>query len=114
MELRNRYIERMREAMSANDLNNRELAKRCGLSEASISRYLSGNMTPRVRAISKMAQALHVDPVWLMGYDTPEEPDFTGTTAKLSMLIECLSNDEKAQVERFIKFIINSRGGNEQ
>ena len=113
MEIRNRYIDRMKEAMKDNDINARELSKRCGLSEASISRYLSGNMTPRMNAISKMAEALRVDPVWLMGYDDIT-PDFSVETGKIAMLIECMSAEEKNEVSNFVKYIISKRGGKEE
>lgn len=112
MDVKGRYIERMKSAMKDNNLNARELSKRCGLSEASISRYLSGSMTPRVKAISKMAEALRVDPVWLMGYDDIT-PDFSVETGKLAMLIECMTPAEKSQVEKYIKFLISLRGGDD-
>ena len=113
MEIRNKYIDRLKEAMKTNEINARELSKRCGLSEASISRYLSGNMTPRISAIKKMADALHADPVWLMGYDEIKL-DFSVETSKMAMLIECMTPNERSQVENFIKFIISTRGGNEE
>ena len=60
-----------------------------------------------------MAEALHVDPVWLMGYEDIT-PDFSVETSKLAMLIDCMTPDEKKQVENFVKFIINNRGGDEE
>lgn len=114
MDIKQRYIDHMKEAMKTNGLNARELAKRSGISEASISRYLSGQMVPRVGAVSKMANAMHVDPVWLMGYDEPSAPDFSVETGKIAMLIECMTPNERSQVENFIKFIINNRGGNNE
>lgn len=112
MEIRNRYIERIKEAMKNNNMNARELSKRCGLSEASISRYLSGNMSPRLPAISKMAEALHVDPMWLMGYDNMN-PDFSVETGKMAMIIECMTPTERKQVDNYIKFLISQRGDEE-
>ena len=112
MDVKARYIERMKSAMKDNGMNARELSKRCGLSEASISRYLSGNMTPRVNAISKMAEALRVDPVWLMGYDESPAPEFSFETGKIAMLIECMTPEEKNEVDNFVKYIISKRGGN--
>lgn len=108
MEYVKRYIDRIKTAMKNNGLNARELSKRCGLSEASISRYLSGTMTPRVPAIAKMAAALHVDPVWLMGYDDTS-PDFSVETAQMAMLIECMTPEEREQTKNFIKFLISNR-----
>lgn len=72
MMIQEKFIERLKKAMAANEINARELSKRCGLSEGGISRYLSGKMEPRVPAIAKMAEALKVNPVWLMGYDDPQ------------------------------------------
>ena len=114
MDIRKRFIDRLKYAMNDNNINARELSKKCGLSESSISRYLSGDMEPRVPAIGKMAQALHVDPVWLMGYDEGPEPEFSIETMKIAMLIEYMKPDEKAQVDRFVKFIIDSRGGDDK
>lgn len=72
MMIQDKFIDRLKKAMRSRDVNARELARRSGLSEGAISRYLSGKMEPRVPAIGKMADALHVDPVWLLGYDMDE------------------------------------------
>lgn len=74
--------DRIKEAMDKNGINSRELAKRTGLSESAISRYLSGQMEPRAIAVKKLSQVLHADPVWLMDFDEKEieiviEPDLT-------------------------------------
>ena len=95
------FIERLKKTMAANQVNARELSKRCGLSEGAISRYLSGKMEPRIPAIGKMADALHVDPVWLMGYDEPQ----VRTDEKRSLLDITLTqglNDQN--VERLIAY----------
>lgn len=102
------FIQRLKKAMSACDVNARELAKRSGLSEGAISRYLSGKMEPRIPAIGKMAEALHVDPVWLLGYD--DAPDLTVEVDGTKLLIEQLTPSERSDVERYIKFLISQRG----
>lgn len=61
--------DKLRQAMLASGMNQRELAKRSGLSEASISRYLKGQMIPRANAATKLATVLHVEPVWLLGIE---------------------------------------------
>lgn len=63
------HISRLKKAMTSSGLSARELSKKSGISESSISRYLSGQMTPRRDALSKMAEVLRVDPVWLAGLD---------------------------------------------
>ncbi len=63
----------LKAAMMSNGINSRGLARRTGLSEASISRYLSGEMTPKFSSITKIAEALHVDPMWLFNEEKPED-----------------------------------------
>lgn len=63
--------ERLREAMRAAEKKQIELANDTGLSHSSISRYLSGQMEPKSKAINKLAVALNVSEMWLWGYDVP-------------------------------------------
>lgn len=108
MMIREMFIQRLKKAMDASEINARELAKRSGLSEGAISRYLSGKMEPRVPAIGKMAEALHVDPIWLLGYD--DTPDMIVEVDGTKLLIEQLTPTERLEVERYIKFLISQRG----
>jgi len=108
------FRDRLRKAMNDNSLNSRELSKRCGLSEASISRYLLGQMEPKVDAIKKMADALHVDPVWLMGIDKEETRwDYSMKVGSMALLLENMTPSEQDQVDKYIKFLISLRGGND-
>lgn len=63
--------ERLREAMKAAGKKQIELANESGLSHSSISRYLSGQMEPKSKAINKLAVVLDVSEMWLWGYDVP-------------------------------------------
>lgn len=70
--------ERLREAMKAANKKQIDLATETGLSHSSISRYLSGQMEPKQKAVAKLAVALGVSEMWLWGYDvqqsrTPEQ-----------------------------------------
>lgn len=62
---------RLREAMYAADKKQLDLAKATGLSHSTISRYLSGQMEPKQKAISLLAVTLGVSEMWLWGYDVP-------------------------------------------
>lgn len=64
--------DRLREAMNDTGKKQLDLAKATGLSHSTISRYLSGQMEPKQKAISKMAIALGVSEMWLWGYDVPK------------------------------------------
>lgn len=69
MDVNKKRIERLRQAMNENQVNAKELSKRTGLSESTISRILADQVVPRHKSFQLMADALHVDFVWLLGYD---------------------------------------------
>lgn len=71
VETRATTAERLREAMAAAGKKQLDLAKVTGLSHSTISRYLSGQMEPKQKAISRIAVALGVSEMWLWGYDVP-------------------------------------------
>ena len=64
--------DRLREAMTAAGKKQLDLAKATGLSHSTISRYLSGQMEPKQKAISRLAIELGVSEMWLWGYDVPK------------------------------------------
>lgn len=58
-------------ALAENDMKPVDLAKKTGLSEATISQYRSGYAKPKDERLVLVADALEVDPAWLMGMDVP-------------------------------------------
>ena len=64
---------RLREAMAAAGMKPIQVAAATGLNHGTISRYLSGKMEPKQKAIGLLAQALGVTEMWLWGYDVPQE-----------------------------------------
>lgn len=64
---------RLREAMAAAGMKPIQVAAATGLNHGTISRYLSGKMEPKQKAIGLLAQALDVTEMWLWGYDVPQE-----------------------------------------
>ena len=64
--------ERIREAMDAKGIMQADLATSTGLSRSTISRYLSGQMEPKPKAIALLARELNVTEMWLWGYDVPQ------------------------------------------
>ena len=63
--------ERLREAMALSGKRQLDLANGAELSHSTISRYLSGQMEPKQKAISRLAIILNVSEMWLWGYDVP-------------------------------------------
>ena len=70
-----------------------DLARATGLGKGGISNYVIGRYEPKSNIISVLAEALNVDPVWLMGYDVPMErkqpsPDKQELTEGEKMVLE--------------------------
>ena len=66
---------RLRIAMSNANIKAQELADLSGVNKASISQYVNGTHSPSNLSAGKMAPILGVNPVWLMGFDVPMEPE---------------------------------------
>lgn len=63
---------RLNEAFQNSNLKQADLVKLTGIDKSSISLYLSGKVTPKGDKLYKLALALNVDPVWLSGFDVPQ------------------------------------------
>ena len=66
---------RVKKATEIREMKPVTLHELTGISESLISKYLSGNAIPRQRKITLLAEALNVNPVWLMGYDVSVNKD---------------------------------------
>lgn len=115
-------IARLKEALRNTDMTARDLAAKANISEASVSRYLSGKLSPKLDSIQALAKALNVDPVWLLGYDpvVPEKNTlptgaFHGGIEKPDILIqfEQLSDKDKDKAMSYIRFLIETHKGDE-
>lgn len=97
--------DRLKKAMKENGINARELSKRSGVSESSISRYLLGQMEPRANAAARIANALHVDPVWLLGL----ADDDTNESAVLTIELDRLTPANQAALIATYHALLNSQ-----
>ncbi len=55
------FQERVKELMIRENINQKELSKQSGISEASLSRYLKGTTTPRMDVLINIANVFKVD-----------------------------------------------------
>lgn len=58
---------RIADLLKQSGLTQRELADRVGITEVSLSRYISGNRTPKGPVIANIANALHTTSDYLLG-----------------------------------------------
>ena len=105
----NIYIikDRLNEALKLRQMTAAELAKLTGLNKSSVSRYLAGSSIPRSLAIGKMAQALHVNPAWVLGYNVPMETE----KVEPSIDIYRLSKENRARLMAYYQALIDSQDG---
>ena len=66
---------RIRKALSIRNMTQSELCRRTKIATSAMSEYIKGLYDPKQDKIYIMAQALNVDPVWLMGFDVPMEKE---------------------------------------
>lgn len=64
---------RLRHAMNIRNIKSVELSSKTGIDKSQISHYLKGDYKAKQDTLYLMANALNVNPVWLMGYDVPME-----------------------------------------
>lgn len=67
-------IKRIKQMMQIRDITQADLARITGIRASSISDYLSGKYQPKQDKIALIADALSVNPGWLLGYDEPKKP----------------------------------------
>lgn len=60
---------RLKKALEMRNMRQIDLSEKTGISKASISQYLSGDVTPKQDKIHLMAKALAVPEIWLAGWD---------------------------------------------
>ena len=81
---------RLADLLKRNGLTQRELAKRTGISESTISRYVNENRVPTNSAIINLSNVLHTTSDYLLGLEEKEnvkEYDFESEYKQIQKLI---------------------------
>lgn len=71
IELKETFSARLEKALELRQIKPVDLARSTGISESTISQYRSGYAKPKEKKLVLLANALQVDPSWLMGMDVP-------------------------------------------
>lgn len=64
------FIRRLTQLMEDKDLTQIELADKAGVTNVTISRYLSGERKPRIEIVTKLAEVLNTTVDYLLGYES--------------------------------------------
>lgn len=88
---------RIKKALSIRNMKQSELCEKTKIPKSALSEYISGVYEPKQDRVFILAQALNVDPVWLMGFDVPMEKE----DKKRSPHEPTLTEGEKLVLELF-------------
>ena len=88
---------RIKKALAIRKMTQSELCRRTKIATSAMSEYIKGLYDPKQDKVYIMAQALDVDPVWLMGFDVPMESEHK----KSSPHEPTLTEGEKVMLELF-------------
>lgn len=74
------FADRLQTLLEQRGMTQADLSRKCGLSRATLSRYLKGQFEAKQDSIYKIARATGVSEAWLMGADVPMERPSSSTT----------------------------------
>ena len=93
------FAKRTKELMNQKELSQKDLSKMSGVSEPSLSRYLRGEIVPRMDVVVNVAKALGVSQNYLLGGDDNIKTNpFVETRTVVMRNRGQLSNEEKMEL----------------
>ena len=110
---------RLAKALAIRGMKQSELSEKTKIPKSAISQYLSGIFEPKQDRLYIIAQALNVDPVWLMGFDVPMEkgkensPNELSLTEGEKMLLDLFNRVPKDQQQLVLQMIRAALGSQE-
>jgi len=92
------WKEKVRNLMNEKGINQKQLSKETGITESSISRYLSGERTPRIDIIMNFAEALGVNPDSLLNETSENDNAYDSIAYAIARNGNKLSKDEQQKL----------------
>lgn len=94
------FNEILNQELQKQNITQRELANRTGLTEVSIGRYCNGQRSPNINTITKIANELHVNTDYLLGREYVESV----TIQDVIQQLDKLSNDTSLDINECIRY----------
>ena len=103
---------RLARALAIRGMKQYELCEKTNIPKSAISQYLSGLFEPKQDRLHIIAQALDVDPVWLMGFDvpmekvkenSPTEPELSEGEKKMLELFRLIPEDRQQEALELLR-----------
>lgn len=100
--------------LSSKNCTQSELAKKVGVNQSAIARYVRGDVEPSLEVLINLAHALNVTTDELLGVnikkDTPTEVSNLGTDQRaIQKLAEKLDDVQASQVYNYMLFVIDQK-----
>lgn len=94
-----RFNERLVELLKEKNMTQRELAQQIGVTDSSMSHYVSGDRTPRAAVIIKISGVLETSPEYLMyGTQSDSEAEIDQAIRLIARNSKQLSREDKARI----------------
>lgn len=94
------FHEILNQELQKQNISQRELANRTGLTEVSIGRYCNGQRSPNVNMIITIANELHVNADYLLGRKSAESVTIQDVIQQLNRL----SNDTSLDINKCMRY----------
>lgn len=92
------FTERLSLLLEKNNMSQKELAERIGVTTATLCRYVSGDRLPKSDTIANIATALHTTSDYLIGREVDEEFDFPKIERIIARNASKMTVQEKKQL----------------
>ena len=119
-EIKGKCGQRISQALDIRNIKQAELCEKTKIPKSALSQYISGAFEPKQDRLLLIAQALNVDPVWLMGFDVPMEredrklsPDENKITEGEQVLLDLFRRVPEGQQKLVLQMIRAALGTQE-
>ena len=100
---------KLRVELGKRGITQRELAKRMGISEVTVSRYFSGERLPKGHLLDLLAAELRTTPEYLADLDIMETPSEAFNKARTAIMTDC-KNWSKNQRLELVNYLLDDMG----
>lgn len=100
------WQDKIRQILEAKELSQRQVALRSGITEGTLSRYLTGSRMPRVDIITNIAKTLEVETEFLLSEE--EEPPKRPYTTIATAIIQNGKELTPTEANRLIALILKT------
>ena len=110
------FVSRLRELLDEKEITQKELSSRIGVSEVTVSRYLSGDRTPRTDVINSISNFFNVSADYLLGNSDIRNPYKEAPEQKTDEDIDLwlsktdgykeLPEDDRLKIIEYAKFML--------